>query len=292
MAGFKDLHPAILFLYYVVVIFTTIITLNPVMLTLSLIGAVLYYGLLSSRKECLKSIFFYLVVLAIIALTNPMFSHNGETVLIYINDNPITLESIIYGIFAGVMIVGVMFWCKCYERVMSTDKFLYLFGKAAPKISITISMSVRFIPDFKRQAENVSDVQKIMGIEERHGKISGRLRVYESVLGRAMENSVDTADAMAARGFGIKRRTNYSIFRFTPADAIMSIYLFLYIVVFMAGIINKVYDFSYYPITDSLGINRVKLLFYSMHGVLIIIPYLYTLIQNYIIHKLQKGHLY
>lgn len=278
MTGFKDIHPAILFLYYIIVIFTTVITLNPVMVSLSLTGAVLYYGILSERKDYIKSIIFYLLILTVIALTNPMFSHNGETVLLYINDNPITSESIIYGVFAGIMIVGVMFWCKCYEKVMTTDKFLYLFGRAMPKLSITISMAIRFIPAFKRQAENVSDVQKIMGMEKKHGKIWGTLRVYESVLGWAMENSVDTADAISARGFGLKKRTSYSIFRFGVWDILMAVYLFSYMVLFIIGIINGIYDFKYYPITDSPDINAINILFYIIHGISVFIPFIFSLV--------------
>ncbi|MBD5137326.1 MAG: energy-coupling factor transporter transmembrane protein EcfT [Lachnospiraceae bacterium] len=278
MTGFKDFHPAILFFYYILVIFTTVITLNPVMVSLSLTGAVIYYGILSDRKDYIKSIIFYLLILMVISLTNPIFSHNGETVLIYINDNPITLESVIYGVFAGIMIVGIIFWCKCYEKVMTTDKFLYLFGRVIPKISITISMAIRFIPVFKRQAENVSDVQKIMGMEKKYGKIRGRLRVYESVLGWAMENSVETADAMSARGFGLKKRTSYSIFRFGVWDVILAAFLFLYMVLFIIGMINGIYDFRYYPTADRPNINSIDIIFYLLHGVLVSIPFIFSII--------------
>ena len=40
------------------------------------------------------------------ALVNPLFNHEGLAVLTYYNNNPITLESILYGVAkAGVMFV-------------------------------------------------------------------------------------------------------------------------------------------------------------------------------------------
>lgn len=42
---------------------------------------------------------------------------------------PLTLESIAYGCAAAVMLVAVLFWFSCYNEVMTSDKFMYLFGR-------------------------------------------------------------------------------------------------------------------------------------------------------------------
>lgn len=76
------------------------------------------------------------------------------------NDNPVTLEAILYGAGVSVMLIGIMFWCKCYNQVMTSDKFVYLFGKAIPKLSLVLSMALRFIPVFKSQMKKISQVQK------------------------------------------------------------------------------------------------------------------------------------
>lgn len=82
------------------------------------------------------------------SLANPLFIHNGETVLFFMNDNPITLEAIIYGGVSSLMIVGVLLWCRCYGAILTTDKFLYLFGRLIPKLGLILSMAFRFIPLF------------------------------------------------------------------------------------------------------------------------------------------------
>lgn len=86
----------------------------------------------------------------LVAVTNPLFSHNGVTPLFYLNGNPVTLEAFVYGAAIAVMVVGVMLWCRCYSAVMTSDKFLYLFGRAIPKLALVLSMALRFIPMFKR----------------------------------------------------------------------------------------------------------------------------------------------
>ena len=70
-----------------------------------------------------------LPLLLLTALINPAFNHEGQTILTYLsNGNPITLESIVYGVAAAAMLVAVICWFSCYNSVMTSDKFVYLFG--------------------------------------------------------------------------------------------------------------------------------------------------------------------
>ena len=64
------------------------------------------------------------------ALINPIFNHEGVTILGYLpSGNPVTQESVIYGICAALMIVSVICHFSCYNEVMTSDKFIYIFGK-------------------------------------------------------------------------------------------------------------------------------------------------------------------
>ena len=49
-------------------------------------------------------------VFVITLLINPVISHNGVTVLFFVNDNPVTAEALVYGSAVGAMIVSVMYW--------------------------------------------------------------------------------------------------------------------------------------------------------------------------------------
>lgn len=95
------------------------------------------------------------------ALLNPLFNHKGATVITYLGSgNPLTLESILYGLAAAAMLVTVISWFSCYNAVMTSDKFVYLFGRIIPALSLIFTMVLRFVPRFKAQLQAVSAAQQ------------------------------------------------------------------------------------------------------------------------------------
>ena len=82
-------------------------------------------------------------MLLMMALINPAFNHEGVTIIDYLpSGNPLTLESIVYGFTSAVMIVSVICHFSCYNEIMTSDKFIYLFGKIIPAMSLIISMTM------------------------------------------------------------------------------------------------------------------------------------------------------
>ena len=74
-------------------------------------------------------LFGMLPVCLLAAAANPLFSHAGATMLFYLKDgNPVTLESIVYGLASGLMLAGVISWFSVFHEVMTSDKFMFLFG--------------------------------------------------------------------------------------------------------------------------------------------------------------------
>ena len=77
------------------------------------------------------------------ALVNPAFNHEGATILTYLpSGNPLTLESMLYGVAAAVMLASVVLWFSSYNEVMTSDKFVYLFGRVIPALSLVLSMAL------------------------------------------------------------------------------------------------------------------------------------------------------
>src|SRR5699024_11813078 len=123
-----------------------------------------------------------LFVFVLIAVTNPLFVHKGETILFFLNDNPVTMEAIIYGVFIAMMLVAVIFWSKAFSILMTSDKFVYLFGKVIPRLSLVISMALTFIPTFKRQIKKVHQTQKTLGLyttDSTAGRIISEVRTFK-----------------------------------------------------------------------------------------------------------------
>ena len=80
-----------------------------------------------------------------------------------------TLESILYGIVAASMVATVICWFSCFNKIMTSDKFIYLFGRIIPSLSLILSMTFRFVPKFKEQVQEVSNAQKSMGRDTSEG---------------------------------------------------------------------------------------------------------------------------
>lgn len=167
------------------------ISLHPFVIAASLTGSFLLFLAMFGWKKFFSELLFCLGIFVLLSLANPLFVHDGETLLFFLNDNPVTLESMIYGGMSSLMIISVLLWCKCYGSILTTDKFLYLFGKTIPKLGLILSMTFRFIPLFKLQIRKISQTQKTMGLYPSDGitdKMRSGMRVFDSLVAWSMEN--------------------------------------------------------------------------------------------------------
>lgn len=220
---FSSYHPAINFLYFGLVLTFTMFLMHPVSLAVSLVSALAYAIYLNGRKAVRFQLVYLLPMLLVAALVNPAFNHEGTTLLTYLpSGNPLTLESILYGIAAAAMLVAVIVWFSCYTEVMTSDKFVYLFGRVIPALSLVLSMALRFVPKFKAQLHVVSEAQRCVGRDVSEGGVLQRLRtavmILSIMLTWCLENAIETADSMKSRGYGLPGRMAFSIYRFDERD--------------------------------------------------------------------------
>ena len=175
--SFCSFHPAALLLYFILTIGIPMFVMHPVILMISFISALIYAvyqnGTGGIRRGCL-----YLFPAALfVVLVNALFQHRGVTVLYYFpSGNPLTLESIAYGFASAGMMVAVMLWFFICSRVMTSDKFVYLFGRVMPVLSLLLSMVLRLIPLFYKQFQNVQEAQRSMGRDFSEGTLIKRMK--------------------------------------------------------------------------------------------------------------------
>ena len=250
---FSSYHPIIIFLYFSLVFVFTMFLMHPVSLLISLACALAYAVYLNGRKAVKFSLMYLLPMMLMAAIINPAFNHEGATILTYLpSGNPLTLESILYGLASAVMLASVITWFSCYNAVMTSDKFVYLFGRIIPALSLVLSMALRFVPKFKAQLHVVSEAQRCIGRDVSDGSLLWRMKNAITILSImvtwALENAIETADSMKSRGYGLPGRTAFSIYRFDDRDKIAFIWLcfcgFYIISGWMAGGLN----WQYYPI--------------------------------------------
>ena len=252
MNEFKTYHPIVNFTYFVFVIGFSCFFMHPVCLAISLMAGFIYSVMLKGRKAIKTNLIYMLPMLFIMAIINTLFNHEGVTILAYFpNGNPLTLESIIYGISSATMIVSVICHFSCYNKVMTSDKFIYLFGKIIPGLSLIISMTLRFVPRFLSQFKVVTNAQKCMGQDASRGNIVKRaksgLNILSIMTTWSLENAVDTADSMKARGYGIPGRTAFSIYTFDKRDKTALICVVLLGIYTLIGTLLGKITFAYFP---------------------------------------------
>lgn len=275
--AFSKLHPTVNFIFFAFVLVLSMFVMNPVCLALSLVCAfvnAVYLNGIKTVKLCLK---FIMPMMLLIILINPVFNHQGVTILMYFPwDNPLTLESIIYGIASAALLSSVVLWFSVFNRVITSDKLVYLFGRIIPSLSLVLSMSLRFVPKFSAQFKNVRNAQRCIGRDISDGSVINRIkngiRIISIMLSWSMENAIETADSMKSRGFGLKGRTAYSIYRFDRRDLTVLIIVALLGVTVSVSAITGVIDFNYYPSIKGNLTDALSLATFFLYGILMLIP--------------------
>ena len=241
------------FIYFALVLAFTMFFMHPVSLLISLGSALLYAIDLNGKQAVHFSLRLVLPMMAMAAIINPVFNHEGATILTYLpSGNPLTAESILYGLASAIMLASVITWFSCYNAVMTSDKFVYLFGRIIPALSLILSMTLRFVPKFKAQLHVVSEAQRCVGRDVSDGTMLQRLKNAITILSImvtwSLENAIETADSMKSRGYGLPGRTAFSIYRFGERDKNALIWLCFCGFYIFAGWMAGGLKWQYYPI--------------------------------------------
>lgn len=253
--------------------------MHPVSLGITLFCAILYSFVLKGKRKALKSIGVAVFVILITAILNPLFSHYGVTVITYLpTGNPLTAESICYGIAAGVMLSSVLLYFSCFNMVLSSDKFTYLFGRIIPKLSMVFSMIIRFVPTLISRLKEISAVQKTLGRDISKGGIIKRvkcgIKILSVLITWSLENAIETADSMKSRGYGLSGRTSYTIFKLEKRDKLMLLSMGILSAVILWGILSGKLNYSYFPVLYTEKLSFLSLCMHTAYLFLCLTPVL------------------
>lgn len=250
LVGFRSAHPAAAFFFFAFAFTVSLASTHPLELGAGFLCAALCD--LSLQKEKAKRLLLrvLLPMLALITAFNGLYNHYGVTVLFTLgNGNRFTLEALIYGLIFAVRAVSGVLWLDAAGVVLQSDKVIWLFGRLSPRLALVISMVLRFLPLMRRQAEEIRLAQEGLGSAAagsffQKAKLAAhRLSI---LISWTMERGIDTADSMRARGYGLKKRSFYDRFAFSPADLTLTLTtaaalaLYLITVKPMAAVYNPV----------------------------------------------------
>lgn len=268
--SFYNYHPTVNLLYFTLVIAFSMLLTHPIAQAVALVCAITYAVSVEGKKAVGFLLKFCLPMILLTAFINPAFSHEGVTILYYFSSgNPLTLESILYGVGAGVLLVTVLLWFSAFSRVMTSDKFIYLFGRVIPALSLVLSMSLRFVPKFKKQTEIVVEAQRCIGRDISTGSLWKRFKTAVLILSImitwALENAIETADSMKSRGYGLRGRTAFSIYRMDDRDKYSLIWLGFCGLFLTVGVMLSAFGFRYFPSIRYAAFDMTTIPFYTVY---------------------------
>ncbi len=265
MSRLERYNPLVIFIYFMLAIFIVMFSMHPVIICISFIASFALSLKLEGVIKIAKSLIYILPMIIIITLTNPLFVHKGATELFFINGNAITLEALIYGLAVSLKLSSIIYWFRVYSYIMTSDKVVYLFGKVSPRLSLVLSMSLRFVPLYVKKFREADDATRALGgyaTSNIKDKLLAKLHVFSIVFSIAIEGAISTSDSMSARGYGLGKRTNYHNFKWLWTDTITII------VVIILGVLTSVImalgysDFDYYPLIDSIQSSALSVVSY------------------------------
>ena len=247
MNEFSRCHPIVNLIFYVMVLAFSVTLMHPACLGVAFFGSILMSFITSGGKSTLKVLATAVFVALATAVFNGLFNHQGMTTIWYFpNGNALTAESLVFGAMSGVMLASVVIWFMSLNKIITSEKIIYLFGGVLPVISLMISMVLRFVPEFIRNFRGINDARYAI-CKGDENKIVRLKKTFSAFVYVTLENAIKTADSMKARRFGEALRTSYANYKFTKRDTILVLILLLFSGVTLCGVLLGETKATYFP---------------------------------------------
>lgn len=265
--AFSGYNPVANFMFFIGAVVFGMFFTHPLFLICSMLFSCSYYITVRGMSGW-RFIGSMIPVFLILSAVSPLFNPNGATVLFtYFGGRHYTLESLYYGMILAAMFVSVMIWFASYNIVMTTDKFLYIFGRTAPSISLVLSMIMRLIPAFQRKIVQISSARMCIGKAGDSGskreKAENSMTVVSALTGWALEGGIITADSMRSRGYGAGKRTGFAIYRFERRDIlIVAMMVFLIAAIIFCGVMGAMKYIPGEPVALSTAYAKTGIVLY------------------------------
>ena len=265
---FDSYHPAINFIFFTSVIAFSFMFTQPVFLLVGYLCAFIYSSYLGKSKALILNILAFIFII-FYAFYYSSYNHFGVTNLAFnFIGNAITMESVYAGFVKGIHIASGAMWFYCTVKIVSSDKVIYLLGRIWPRLSLFVSIFLRFAPQIVTRFSRVNKAQTSIGRGVGQGniftKIRNAIRVCSIVITWSLENFVESGMSMKSRGYTLKGRTAYSLYRFDNRDRSVVITMFACLTVIAMGIML---DQTKMLINPHLIMNPITVLSYVFYAV-------------------------
>ncbi len=275
----KRLHPVPCFIYFAGILVLSMTIFQPVFLASAVLLLFAVHASLDGGRSLKRYLGMFLFIILFMVVLNPLISHRGATILFYLFDNPVTMESIVYGVTNALSLFLVMSAFVLLNLLLDSDRLMFLFSRFAPKTTFAILLSLRYVPLLRRRIGQLSGVQKYQLEVPEGARLSDRIRnkmdLLNTLISWSLEDSIYTAQSMRARGYGVKKkRSFYFNYTFTLRDFWVSALLCLLIFGLAAAWHMGLFSYRIYPRLAPLSFDANTMIAYICYLLFMAFPIL------------------
>ncbi len=222
-------------------------TTNPFYLTLLAAVAAVNFDLLGRRSSLAVHwqplIRFTLFLSLMPLLFNPLFVHEGETVLFHLPTwrwfadpegrvalltlgGPVTLEALTYGAIRGMSLICIILTFATFNILANPSYLLRSLPKSMYQMGVVTSIAVSFVPQMTLALRDIREAQMVRG--HRFRGVRDLLVLFMPLLTIGLERAMQLAESMEARGFS--RQDDMSAAQQNTYKGLVALALFLVLV--------------------------------------------------------------
>ncbi|MCT4507356.1 MAG: energy-coupling factor transporter transmembrane protein EcfT [Tepidibacter sp.] len=204
--------------------------------------------LLDGKDKLKKTIKYSLYTTIWIMIINPLVSQSGRTIIYkspripVIGKIRITLESIVFGANMGVKLICIVLIFLLYSLMIDRDDSFSFFSKFAHKITLTLSMTTNIIHRLILEITRVRDVMILRGVDFNQKNIFKKVKMYypflKIILISTLEGSLDRAESLYSKKYGMGTRTSYSQVEIKRVDYYFNFINLILLSVFTYGLFS------------------------------------------------------
>ncbi len=273
---FDSYHPMINLIYFTAAITCSICFKQPIFLGISFLCAFIYSIKLGGIKMLLLNLLFILLGFGY-AARYTSYEHFGVTVLTFnFIGNQITLESLVYGLTNGLIFATVCMWFCCIFILITADKIVYLFGRISPKLSLFLSILLRTVPRVKTRVKRIEISREGIGRGISQGNLFQRvlhlISLISILITWTLEDFVESSNSMKSRGYSLRGRTAFSIYRFDNRDRSLVIVFFWCLTLIGMAVLFDQTTMYFDPMLIMNPITSLSYVFYAAYAFFLLLP--------------------
>ena len=176
--------------------------------------------------------------------------------------------------------------------LITAYKIVYLFGRISPRLSLFLSILLRTVPRVKTRAKRIEISREGIGRGIKQGNLWEKflhlLSLISILITWTLEDFVESSNSMKSRGYSLRGRTAFSIYRFDNRDRSLVIAFFWCLtLVGMAVLFNQT-DIYYDPVIIMNPITVMSYVFYAAYAVFLLLPMVLQIVGEQRFEKLRK----